>query len=177
MPRVHHVKKARKDNEVCKKGEEYFWWKNKTSATTSVVRKSKTYPRPSQLTLNPYYSEVYSIQEEIEDQGEVVDQPAAENMVSALEAAKDRLEELQQEQDEKFSTMEESFPNGCPSMEILEQRRDALEMLVDEIDSAISDIEGIEWPDRDDDEEPDEEDESCIDQAQSALESIGWCFE
>ena len=41
MPRVHHVKSARKDNPVAKKGESYYWWKFRYGGK----RYSKT-PRP-----------------------------------------------------------------------------------------------------------------------------------
>ncbi len=51
MPRVTHVKKARKDNPVCKAGESYYWWKFRYGGK----RYSLTRPRPSQLTQSAYF--------------------------------------------------------------------------------------------------------------------------
>ena len=63
MPRVHYVKKSRKDNPAVKKGESYYHWK----FAYSPKRYSKTRPRPSQLTQSYKLSRYYEAQEAIED--------------------------------------------------------------------------------------------------------------
>ena len=89
MPRVHHVKSARKDNPVAKKGESYYWWKFRYGGK----RYSKTPPKPSQLTQSPYFSSIRSLVEMIEEQ-EVRD----EDMLNDLkEQVRDELESIQSE--------------------------------------------------------------------------------
>jgi len=51
MPRVHFVKHARKDNDLVKKGESYYWWKFRFTGKCM----SKTPPRKSQLTESEYW--------------------------------------------------------------------------------------------------------------------------
>ena len=63
MPKVHHVKKARKDNRAVKKGESYYWWK----FAYSSKRYSKTYPKASQLTQSDKLSRYYEAQETVDD--------------------------------------------------------------------------------------------------------------
>ena len=87
MPRVTFVKSARKDNPVAKKGESYYWWKFRYGGK----RYSKTRPRPSQLTQSPYYSQVRSLVEQIED-ATVTDQEQFEELRDAM---REELESLQ----------------------------------------------------------------------------------
>ena len=64
MPRVYFVKKARKDYPVgIKKGDSYYWWKFRYGG----IHRSKTRPRPSQLTQSEFLSTIYAIIEEIQD--------------------------------------------------------------------------------------------------------------
>ena len=63
MPRVHHVKKARKNNPAVKRGESYFWWKFRYGGK----RYSATRPRPSQLTQSAYFGTLRGMVEAIED--------------------------------------------------------------------------------------------------------------
>ena len=72
MPRVTHVKAARKDNPVCKKGESYYWWKFRYGGK----RYSLTRPRASQLTQSAYYGAVRGLIEMIEDAGTPEDNDA-----------------------------------------------------------------------------------------------------
>lgn len=66
MPQVHVVKSARKDYPECgiKKGDAYYWW----SFRYGGQRKSKEYPRQSQLTSNNALSCAYEAQETAQDE-------------------------------------------------------------------------------------------------------------
>ena len=64
MPRVHHVKAAKDyPDHGIKKGEMYFHWKFRYGGK----HRSKVRPRSSQLTQSDFLSQMYGIQEEIED--------------------------------------------------------------------------------------------------------------
>ena len=142
MPRVTHVKSARKDNQVCKKGESYFWWKFRYGGK----RYSLTRPRPSQLTQSAYYGTLYALQEEVED----TDISDANDFEGLVDTIRDQLEELGQETQDSLDNMPESLQYS-PTGELLQERVDAVE-------SAASDIEGIDELDEFDEEDFERED-------------------
>jgi DNA repair exonuclease SbcCD ATPase subunit len=136
MPRVHHVKKARKDNPAVKKGEPYYWWKFRYGGK----RYSATPPRASQLTQSEHYGLVYSTQENIED----ADTDSKEDVISALEEAYDEIESHHSELEEKQSNLEDAWPNGCPVLDTIMARVEAMETLKEEIESAKDAVEEID---------------------------------
>jgi len=103
MPRVHHVKKAAKDNQVVKKGEPYYWWKFRHSGK----RYSKTYPRPSQLTQSEFLSQAYELAERLEDLEEECQ--TVEDLKSEVEGIADEIESLGSEQEEKIYNMPDAL--------------------------------------------------------------------
>jgi len=125
MPRVTYVKKARKDNPVCKKGESYFWWKFRYGGK----RYSLTRPRQSQLTQSAYFGTIYGMQEGIED--------ASVDCVEDFETLKDditgQVDELRDETQGSLDNMPESLTYS-PTGELLQERIDALEGIESEID-------------------------------------------
>ena len=134
MPRVTFVKSARKDNNCVKQGESYYWWKFRFGGK----RMSKTRPRQSQLTQSAYFSTLYGLAEHIEDY-EIV--PGEESVVEELrDDIVSQLEELRDETQESRDNMPEALQDA-PTGELLGERVDGLE-------SAISEIEGIEEPDQ-----------------------------
>lgn len=148
MPKVHYVAKARKADKKAgiKKGDSYYWWSKRPGGRGRGYKvKSKTRPRASQLTSSEYLSTVFAANEAVEDAG---DDPAA--LIEALQEAESCLDSLKDETEEKLSNVEEAFPNGCPVAEQLQERIDALEQLIGEIQDAINTIEAI---DEDEDEE------------------------
>ena len=145
MPRVHHVKKARKDNPVAKAGESYYWWKFRHGGK----RYSKTPPRPSQLTQSAYFGSIRSLVETIEDTT-VTDQDQLEEL---KEQVRDELESIQSECQDSLDNMPDSLQYS-PTGELLQERIDAC-------DSAISDLDMIddfEFEENDFDDEYDEDD-------------------
>lgn len=133
MPRVH-TQKAGKDypDHGIKKGETYYWWKFRHGGK----RKSKIYPKASQLTQSEYLSTLYALTERSE--------PSFDEIEEVIENIKSDLENLKDEVDGKISNMEQAFPNGCPVLETLQERSEAL-------DAAIADIDAISIEDREDD--------------------------
>lgn len=128
MPRVTHVKAARKDNPVAKKGESYFWWKFRYGGK----RYSLTRPRQSQLTQSAYFGTLYAALENIEDwTGE-----SYEDFESLVEEVRGELENLSEETQSSLDNMPDSLQYS-PTGELLQERVDAL-------DTAASDVEYVD---------------------------------
>lgn len=153
MPKVHHVKKARKDNKKAgiKKGESYYWWAFRVGRG-SIKRYSKTPPRPSQLTNSEYMSSFLSLQEEIEDEAQGV--KTKEDAESLAQFMRDKAEEyrtLGDEQQEKFDNMPEGLQSGDTG-QLLECRKEACDRGAEELESAADELENdpeVEnWADR-----------------------------
>jgi hypothetical protein len=133
MPRVTHVKSARKDNPVCKKGESYFWWKFRYGGK----RYSLTRPRASQLTQSAYYGTVRSLCEQIED-ANIQD---SDELISVRDDIQSELECLRDETQESLDNMPDALQYS-PTGELLQERIDAVE-------NALSEVENIEEFDED----------------------------
>jgi len=139
MPRVHQVKKAQKDypEKGIKKGESYYWWAFRYGGK----HMSKTYPKASQLTQSDFLSSYYSTQESfdaaISDFGEIDD------LISACEEAKSELEQLQSDCEDKVSNLENAFPGGSPTIDLIQARAENCESTMGELDDAISTLEEI----------------------------------
>jgi len=163
MPRVHYVKKARKANPVAQPGEPYYWWKFRYGGK----RYSKTPPRGSQLTQSAYYGTVRSIGEFIEDSNVETN----DELIELRDEVVSQLEDLRDETQSSLDNMPDELQYS-PTGELLQERIDAVE-------SAISDIESIdeyaeEEPDRnhyDDGEEGTDEFQSDHNDWQEQLES------
>jgi hypothetical protein len=125
MPRVTHVKAARKKNPVCKKGESYYWWKFRYGGK----RYSKTPPRGSQLTQSAYYSTVRGMCEGIEDYA--VDN--VDDFETLKEDIASQIQDLLSETQDSLDNMPESLQYS-PTGELLQERIDALENAESEFD-------------------------------------------
>lgn len=128
MPRVTYVKSARKDNPVCKKGESYYWWKFRYGGK----RYSLTRPKPSQLTNSPYYSQVRSLVEQIDDNS-ITDN---DDFTALRDEIVSEIENLRDECQGSLDNMPDSLQYS-PTGELLQERIDACE-------NAQSEIENIE---------------------------------
>jgi hypothetical protein len=137
MPRVTHVKSARKDNPVCQKGEPYFWWKFRYGGK----RYSLTRPKPSQLTQSEYLGTVYGLQEQIEAWGSITNE---DDLEMFKDEVRGQLEELRDTTEESRENMPESLQDS-PTGELLQERYDALDEAVNEIDSI--DADSMNWAD------------------------------
>lgn len=124
MPRVHFVRKARKDNPVVKAGGSYYWWK----LYRGPKQYSITRPRRWQLTGSSFLSTFWRLQDELPDE---IDKGGAEDLVEDLNEI---LDECQDSLDNMPDELQESGPAG----ELLRER-------IDELEDWISEIEGIDW--------------------------------
>ena len=136
MPRVHHVKKARKERPQCgvAVGDSYYHWSFRLGSRSST-RCSKKYPRASQLTLSEFWIEAYSLIEAVED-GQPYE--AEEDLEAAKQELRDGIDALRDDTVAKRDAMPENLQDS-PTAELLEARIDALEQWDQEVD-------GIEVP-------------------------------
>lgn len=135
MPRVTHVKAARKDNPVCKKGQSYYWWKFPYGRRLY----SLTYPRASQLTQSAYFGTAYDL---IDEASSFQPMPGEEGVIEDFAAdLSDQITQLADECQESLDNMPESL-TYAPTGELLQERIDACQAAADEV-SAIE--EPQEW--------------------------------
>ena len=138
MTKLHYVKRARKayPKQGIKKGDQYWWWKFRVGSRSSGKIRSATKPRPSRLTRSEFHSAILAAQEAVNDAVGA----GGDKLVAALEDAKSTVESLGEECRERYDGMSERFPNGCPTMELLEQRAEACKWIICGINAAIGDI-------------------------------------
>ena len=171
MPKVHHVKKARKDvrGSDIKKGESYYWWAFMVGGRGGTKRVSRTHPRPSQLTQSEYLSTCLAAQESVQD-ANVSD---IDTLISTLESAKDEISNQADECDNKYNNMPDSLQQG-ETGQLLESRRDAAQAVAEAIDEAIGQLNDLSTEFEEDHDEG--EDDDLIDRAQDIIDGIDWEF-
>lgn len=136
MPRVTFVKKARKDNPACKKGESYYWWAMMSGGRYGPKRYSKTMPKPSQLTNSEFLGAFGDIEDEI---GSLA---ADDSLESSVADIAQRIRELGEEQSNKKDNMPDALQEAATG-ELLQERADKCE----EIASELEDIDFSDKPD------------------------------
>ena len=150
MPRVHHVKKARKDNPAVVAGESYYWWK----FPYSFKRYSKTRPRPSQLTQSDKLARLYEA-EELLDCRPGDESPA--ELADLLKEAASQVREVGEEYQESAENILQAFESS-PTAEECEERSYACEALADSLEEMAVKfeemVEGFEVDEEDDEAEP-----------------------
>jgi hypothetical protein len=143
MARATHVKSARvavPESECgikggIKIGDSYYWWKFKRGGK----RWSKTAPKRSQLTQSNFYSAIYDLEDDL-----ISGATADDSLGSVRDDVISSLEEIRDQCQESLDNMPEGLQQGSTG-ELLQERIDAM-------DSAISEFEGLEL------DEPDDED-------------------
>lgn len=143
MPKLNFVKKARKDNPVCLKGESYYWWKFAFGAKQYAA----TRPPRSRLTQSEFFSTLWGLEDGF------VPASTAEELASQIEQFVSELEELRDAQEEKKDNMPESLQESSTG-ELLQERYDGIEEWLGEIDAldtdydtTITDDSETEWCD------------------------------
>jgi len=145
MARVHFVKKARKDNPVCKAGESYYWWKNRHGPKHF----SKTQPRQSQTIASPKLSAITAAGERIMmdsatswDSGDVsaeAKSAVVESMEKTIENIRQSAEEILEvgeEYRESAQNIEDGFGNRTYQCDELDERGDNCESAADALGCA-----------------------------------------
>lgn len=155
MPKVHHVKKARKDypKQGIKRGSPYWWFSSKRNGRFTGKVKFAKPPRRSQLTGSEYLGDLYREQETLEDAAaefsngfpDVPDEDDADfsdgdwrgaalerlgAFEDACEAAAEAVRELAERTREKFDNMPEQL-KASSNAELLNTRAEACEQLAD----------------------------------------------
>ena len=154
MATANFVKKARKDypDAGIKKGESYWWWKFNFSNHRHM---SKTKPSRSQLTNSPFYSELFDLVDGFSldvdgmvdgRNGETTPEvPSVEGIQSEIETQveeiRSQLEELQSQQQESLDNMPDHLQESSDSGIMLQERIDALESAMGDLDSVQLDVE------------------------------------
>lgn len=166
MPKVHHIQHARKDYPAIgvKKGEPYYRWSIKLQRG-GLVRMSKTPPKPSQLTVSEFYSTLYALQE----QNEFNKAQDFSELQSMRDEVVGELEQLRDEQQGKLDNMPEGLQQGSTG-ELLQERYDALDQAVDELNSV--DIPETEEPEEGDEDHDDEDHEDELQKVAAELDGI-----
>lgn len=128
--------------EGIKKGDTYYKW---SPGFRGPTLRSKTRPRPSQLTTNDFLVAYYGVVEQIEDalaDTTNADKPVPttdectsmrDGWVSELETARDELQV-------KFDNMPEGFQNG-ETGQTMQERIDAAEAFIGELEGVDFDYE------------------------------------
>jgi hypothetical protein len=140
MARVHFVKKARKDNAVCKKGESYYYWTTRVTVGKSYHGQkhfSKTSPKRSQLTNSDFLAQIYDIEDDQIGVLDAKDFKEADEIASEASNIADCIRQLGDEQSEKLSNMPEGLQQGSTG-EMIQER-------MDECENMASQIEGIDF--------------------------------
>lgn len=172
MARAHFVKSARKDNPVAKKGESYWWWKPMIGGRGGPKRYSKERPKPSQMTQSAFLSAIYGASEQLEE----ADTPEAFREIA------EAVREAGQEARGSYDNMPDSLQQG-ETGQLLDERAtnadswaDAIDQQADELESKLSEIDGM---DAEALELEEDADESEIEEAreQKRQEAISECRE
>lgn len=135
-------------------GESYYTW----CFYGGNPNYSKVCPRPSQLTNNWFKSELYSISEKVED----CECQDPDSLLEFIEEVKSELESLRDEVQERLDNMPEQLQE-CSSGEILQERIDNLDDIINEFDCLDLDFESEFTEEDDRDTMSDEEWEEQLD--------------
>ena len=126
MPRVHFVKKARKDNPAVSAGESYYHWKFRYGGK----RYSKTRPRQSQLCQgknSAFYAALETLEDGCENAFTLI------NLTVARDEAMGSLEEVRDEYQEGFDNLPENFQYAATG-EAIQEAIDSIEELLSELE-------------------------------------------
>ena len=175
MPKVHTLTAAKDypDHGIAK-GDTYYKWSLRPGGRgKGTTYRSKTPPKPSQLTSSPFLKEMHDIQDRIDGLTLVVEkiyndieiESAIADVQSEIEAICDDIDALSEQPQESLDNMPESLQAG-PTGELLQGRVDECESWQSELESAKDNA-----PDRDDD----QSDEDYLDAVQSWLDDEVKC--
>lgn len=135
MPKVNFIKKARKNYPKfgIKKGDSYYMWTIKTGPASGIIYKSKTPPKPSQLTHSSFLQQYYTIQENIEVA--LPEITSADDLENFVEEIKGEISNLKDELQGNLENMPEQLQESSEVGQLLQQRIDSLEEWESELDS------------------------------------------
>lgn len=129
MPRVHHVKKARKDNPAVKRGEPYYWWKFRGGGKHYSAKP----PRPSQLTQSEFLGAVYAAQEQLEELTPEEYESVAD-LQGTIESVASEIRDAGEESRARVYDLPENFQQG-EQAQMMEERGDSAEEMANALES------------------------------------------
>ena len=191
MPRVIHVKKARKDYPTygIKRGDSYYWWK---FPYRPRIMSHKS-PSRSQLTQSAFYQAMYDAEDALEVAiNNFREDHNVEMLAGACEEAASTVEEQRDECEEKRDNMPEQLQDSG-SGEILQNRYEECDTIANSLNDAANSIrsieipssvddDGIDWDGEDFEDEDekqskfDEKVDALIEEAVGNAEDIDWSF-
>lgn len=151
MPRVFSktANRGAKSKRTCdrcgkpiKAGQRFYTWKFRYGARYYRHTEHGA-PRGSELT-HSKASGLYAAQESVEDTLAAWSGEDASEIAEALREAANSAEEVKDEYEESINNMPEQLQESSPAAEEMRERMDAIEQWKDDLDSAASDIEGME---------------------------------
>ncbi|GAG11759.1 unnamed protein product [marine sediment metagenome] len=147
MPRVTHVKSARKDNPAhgIKKGDSYYWWAFRMGRT-SIKKFSKTPPKPWELTQSAFWQEQLQLIDQIEtacgsaeNALQSINMNFMDDLSNELEGVLNDIENLKDQAEESLYNLPEQLQDS----HMLNDRMNDLESWHDEMDSARDRLEEL----------------------------------
>lgn len=126
MPRVTHVKSARKANKDygIKKGESYYWWKFRFGGK----RVSKTPPKRSQLTQSAFWGTVFDLQDS------AALSPCFDDLEAEISNLTGELQSLHDECEQSLENIPEQLREASAGS-MLQERIECLEEVISELES------------------------------------------
>lgn len=121
------------DEILIAKGESYYWWQFKNSPKQF----SKTAPKQSQLTQSEFMSQLYALEEKIEE----FSCEDKDEFETFRDEVKDEMETLRDECQEKLDAMPEHLQDSSSSGELLSERIEAMDNWISEIENIECDYE------------------------------------
>ena len=137
--KVTFVKRARKDNLACKKGESYYWWKFRFG----LKHYSLTYPKRSQLTTSNFLSQIFDLEDQIgsySSDSAMLAENDRDEFISTMELVRDECEE-------SLSNMPESLQSS-PTGELLQSRIDSMESMIEQMEYTDCELEEVQEEDQ-----------------------------
>ncbi len=130
MTRSHLVKKARKESktdagEVIAVGTPYYWWKFRYGG----IHRSLRPPTPRQLTQNAFKQSVF----DFEDQQSAFTEEDLRG--GGIEDLTNTLETMRDEAQDSHDNMPEGLQDSSDSGQLLQERVDALQEMIDELEA------------------------------------------
>ena len=149
MTKVTHVKAARRaiPQIGVKVGDSYYHWKHRRGPK----QVGKTYPKRSQLTTSEFLKAMYDAEDELEKAIDTFDhdQLSASDLAVSVTDAAMIVNEQKEACEESKGNIEDKFPNGCPTIDLLDQRIDACETIAAELEDAAAELNEQTYPDGD----------------------------
>lgn len=174
MPRVHHVKSARKSKikrtcrrcgKVIKPGDSYYHFANRIgrSSITKVFCNEHP-PKASDKTTSDKLSQLYAAQENYSEHCDKLE--TFEDIAQAMHDAAEVAETVGQEYQDSFDNMPEQLQESSG----IQEKIDSCESWHQELENAASEIEITDWPD--DEEAQAKALEEARSNGQSAIDSL-----